>query len=191
LEQAVETQVAEEVQKLSLDPKPEVVTASVLEVTDATFSVKADKLLLKAKTTPTAVKVLAIYGQKATMLSPTLEGDWQAEVSINALTDSQSQHLTLRAWDIEGKEAQKSVAAFGQNSTDNYNFSGQVAGKSVQVFGKQVDMESFEYRFYLFFIAAFLTFLVMAIAIKRHVQHLSVVANGSFVAILAILLWMG
>jgi hypothetical protein len=60
----------------------------------------------------------------------------------------------------------------------------------VNFFGRVFDPKNFENKFYLGFIALLLSSMVLAIGIRRHVQHLALVANTSFVIILAVGLWL-
>jgi len=83
-----------------------------------------------------------------------------------------------------------SLAEFTPKTTENYNIVGNVAGAHISLFGKTFSPTVLEERFYLFFIAGMLASLILAIAIKRHIQHVYLVANSSFVVMLACLLWM-
>jgi hypothetical protein len=74
----------------------------------------------------------------------------------------------------------------------NYNLSGTTPATYVSFMGQTFNPNTFETRFYLYFIAGLLSCLILAIAIKKHVQHLSLIANSSFVVIFAaLLLWAG
>lgn len=163
-----------------------------LQIEDVAVAVEKDQVRLSVKTSLPAVKVLAVYGQKARMLTPAPDGLWIASVPLQSLTEN-NQKLAIKVYDINERVASKEAAVFADSPVANYNFLelGQVAGKNVEVFGKAVNLQGFEHQFYLLFIASIMTCLILAIAIKRHVQHVSLVANGSFVAILAALLWMG
>lgn len=160
------------------------------EIIGVNTQVKDGNLIVSVKTEASAIKVLAVFGARAVWLYPKGEEQWQGQVLLENLTQSRSK-LSVRVFDILGNVKEAETAAFAASFDQNYNFYGQVAGKSVAVFGRTIDLENFEHRFYLIFIAAILACLILAIAIRRHIQHLSVVANGSFLAILAILLWMG
>ena len=160
------------------------------EIIQANTQIKDADLLVSVMAGSKAVKVLAIFGQRAAWLYPRADNSWQGLLPLQSLTQSGSK-LSVRVFDIEGNIAESPVASFAPTAAENYNPLGQVAGKQVAVFGKTLDLQNFQDRFYLLFIAGILTCLVLAIAIRRHIQHLSVVANGSFVAILAVLLWMG
>jgi hypothetical protein len=101
--------------------------------------------------------------------------------------------MVLRVYDLAGKKSEKAVAIFAKDLTSNFQIisSESVAGKTISAFGKTVNIKDFEYKFYLLFVTGVLSCLILAIGIKRHIQHISLVANGSFVVILAMLLWGG
>jgi len=161
-------------------------------VADVSIESQDELYVIKAKASAETVKVLAIYGQKAGMLLPKGGGVWEVSLPMQNLSGP-SQKLTIRAFDINGRTAEKAAATFSNSPIANYNFTalGEVAGKNVEVFGKNLNLPDLEDRFYLLFAAAVLTCLILAIAIKRHILHISLVANGSFLGILAMLLWMG
>lgn len=160
------------------------------EIIGVDIEVKDSNLIVSAKADVSAIKVLAVFGARAAWLYPKGEELWQGQILLEKLTQSSSK-LSVKVFDISGNVKEAQAAVFAADASQNYNFYGQVAGKSVVVFGRTIDLESFEYRFYLIFVAAILTCLILAITIKRHIQHVSLVANGSFLAILAVLLWMG
>lgn len=185
----------EPTQVVSLIPEPAtkiIVTQPTLEIKDATTQIDGSNLIIKTVSSSNATRVLAIFGQKAVMLNPKTEDQWSFTLPISDLV-SVGQSLIIKAFNINGQTAQKTIASFADNTLKNFNFvsAGKVAGKSISIFGQNMDLQNFEYRFYLLFVVVILTALILAIAIKRHIQHLTVVANGSFAAMLAILLWMG
>jgi uncharacterized membrane protein len=93
---------------------------------------------------------------------------------------------------MQGQTNQLQLADFSLNTQTNYNLSGSTAVTYVTFMGQTFNPNTFETRFYLFFIAGLLSSLVLAIACKRHIQHLSLIANSSFVVIFAaLLLWAG
>ena len=72
----------------------------------------------------------------------------------------------------------------------SFNPHAAVKGESIQLFGRPIDLRGTEAKFYLLFIATILTLLVIAIAVKKHVQHVGLVANSAFVVVLAVLFWV-
>lgn len=186
-------------QKVSWLEQPSIVQTSVvpapetsalgnplaLVIQDIELLSAGGKLNVKAKA-PLAVKVLAGFGPAAAMLEPKAGDYWQASIDLNKLT---GQTLTLKVFDLGGQSQTRQLASFSGNVTDNYNWLPQVAGAKIQLLGRQIDIQNTSRSIYLIFITALLVSLVLAIAIHRHVQHLSLIANGSFVIILATLLW--
>lgn len=133
------------------------------------------------------VKVIAVSGLKSFMLDPKEYGVWEAVIPQN--TEDSSGPVTLMAFDIEGKLIETRIAEIASDLVSSYG-SGEVEGVSIKVFGKEVNTDKFQHNFYLISITALLTFMLISIAVRYHVQHISMIANGSFVAMLACLLWM-
>jgi hypothetical protein len=172
--------------------KPEVVALEKsLSVVNASVSLEDNRIIINADVQGEAVKVLAYFGGQAVMLNAKGNGQWQAEVLAAAISKS-STSVRINAFDINGKESSLHLADFAPNTIENYNLSGSVAQKNTTVFGITFDPKNLENRFYILFIAGLLTSLIIAISVKRHVQHLSLIANSSFVVMFAsLLLWMG
>jgi hypothetical protein len=160
-----------------------------LVVSDGSVSVENGQLHIRVTTQGPVSKVVANYGGGAALLEPKSNGTWEGSVDLKKVIDS-SKTISVTAYDIAGNTQGKVLAGFSENVGSNY--SSQVASKPAQVsvFGWSIDPKAFEYKFYLLFTATILTALVLAIGIRRHVQHLNLIANGSFVAIFAMLFLM-
>jgi uncharacterized protein YkwD len=156
------------------------------------IEIQGSEILIKVETSSNAVKAMAIFGEKAVMLSPKLGNIWEGGVAVNTLAKEDA-NLTLKIFDIQGRVAQSQAAYFSGSTPSNFNVLGATAAqdKKIEIFGNIFSAKLFEQRFYLIFIAGILTSLVLAIGIKRHVQHLGMVANSGVVVVLAALLWMG
>jgi len=148
-------------------------------------------VIINATVTGPVVKVLAYFGEKAVMLKPLENGLWQGEVLAAELAQS-NQTVRLEAFGMQGQSARLQLADFSSGTVQNYNLSGTTPQNFTKVLGVSFNPKSAEGKFYLFFIAGLLTSLIIAIGVKRHIQHLSLIANSSFVVILASLLfWAG
>jgi hypothetical protein len=162
-----------------------------LEIIAGQAEVTAGTLKVSAQTSPQAVKVLVRFGEKAVMLSPRAEGLWQGEIPIKSLPEDYS-YAKIVAFDIKGNTSEFQLADFSKKLAENFSVLGVASFQNkVSFLGRTFSPKDLESKFYLAFVAAILTCLVLAIGIRRHVQHLSLIANSSFVAILAILLWLG
>jgi hypothetical protein len=162
-----------------------------LAITDGNVQLVGNNVQINATVSGPAVKVLALFGQQAIMLLPKDATTWSGEASASdlALTNST---VRLEATGMQGQTNQLQLADFSLNTQTNYNLSGSTAVTYVTFMGQTFNPNTFETRFYLFFIAGLLSSLVLAIACKRHIQHLSLIANSSFVVIFAaLLLWAG
>ena len=161
----------------------------VLAIATASAKLENGQIKVQAQTTPGAVKVTANFGQRAVMLYPRSDQLWEGNVSLAELTENYTT-IKIRAYDINGQEAKYDLADFSGNTMQNYNILGATSEVKANLFGHMFDPKSFEQKFFLFFVAGIAASLALAIAIKRHIQHVMLVANGSFVAIFAMLLWL-
>ncbi|MCL5666464.1 MAG: CAP domain-containing protein [Patescibacteria group bacterium] len=152
-------------------------------------AVAGNSAVITATTTDSAVKVIAYFGQQAIMLQPKGQGQWEGQADLGKLAAGQAQ-VRIKAFDMAGKTAELQLADFSSSTVKNYNVLQTAKPDKVSWLGRAFDPKVFEQKFYLLFIAVILTSMVLAIGIRRHVQHLSLIANSSFVVILATLLWM-
>ncbi len=161
-------------------PVSEVAPAANFDFSDAQTQVQDGQLIVTAKVAGEAVKVLATYGQQGIMLTPGENNLWTGSLNLSSLTASGSS-LVLKAYTMSGNVQSTQVADFSGSTLANYNLSPQV---------KSATVNAATQNFYLIFITVILTSLILAIIIKSKVQHVSLVANGAFMVILAVLLYV-
>ncbi len=159
-----------------------------LRILDTSTAIAGDQLIVYVTTAGPATKVVADYNGAAVLLDPKSDTVWQGVIPLAKF--SGETNLTVTASDMQGHNQQAGVASFSPSTQSNYHFLGNVKGAAINLFGTTIDPKAFEQKFYLIIVAGLLTCMILAIAIKRHIQHLSLVANSSFVAALAMLLWM-
>jgi len=167
--------------------------APPLPVSVQTGSVQllGDNIQINAQISGPAIKVLAFFGQQAIMLSPKDQTTWTGQAAVSDMAQTNTT-VRLQATGMRGQTSQLQLADFSADTQTNYNLSGSTPQTYVTFMGQTFDPNIFETRFYLFFMAGLLSSLILAIACKRHIQHLSLVANSSFVVIFAaLLLWAG
>jgi hypothetical protein len=162
--------------------------AAPLNISDGSVKLNGDNVDINAQVEGAAVKVIAYFGEQAIMLTAKDGGLWSGEVPLATLAEKNTT-VTLKAFDIGGKTAQLKLADFSSGTVENYNVIPQTGGRLITLFGHNFNPKDFENRFLLFFIAGILASLILAISIKKHIQHVSLIANSSFVVIFAILLW--
>lgn len=160
-----------------------------ISITGEDVSLEGDNIIIRANISQGATKVVANFGAKAIMLAPKLENVWEGQVALEDLAQG-TVSVNLQAYDITGKTYQKQLADFAGSTIENYNVVGSDNKVKSQWLGITFDAKVFENKFFLIFIAALLSCLALSIAIHRHIQHLPLIANGSFVIILAVCLWM-
>jgi len=166
-------------------PIPETIKPSI---TNTELSRDGDNLKITATSEGPVSKVTATYGKQAVMLEPKSETVWEGSVPINALTES-GQQLTIVAYDINGVAAASRVASFSQDLPGAFAPINEPEQKQASFFGYHFDYHKFTQNFYLLLAASILAAMILAIGIRRHVQHVHMIANGSFVVMLAMLLW--
>jgi hypothetical protein len=165
-----------------IEPTPVSITAGQADLS-------GDKVNITATVSGPAVKVIAYFGEQAVMLLPKADNVWAGEVLAANLAQANAT-VRLKAFAMDGQSGSLQLADFSSGTIENYNLSGSVPPANTSFWGRTFNPKNLESRFYLFFLAALLSSLVLAIGIKRHIQHLSLIANSSFVAIFACLLWM-
>lgn len=161
-----------------------VVSDQPIGIVETKTAMQGDQLYLEIQATSNAVKALAFYGNSSTMLDPVGNGIWQTTIPTSSL--GQNDNLIVQVADINGNMHQQPVAEFSH--AINAPPSGNVEGANVTVFGTSFNPKIWEQKSLMLILAGLLTLLVLSIAIKRHVQHLSLVANTSFVAMLIAML---
>ncbi|QQS22807.1 hypothetical protein IPM19_04245 [bacterium] len=158
------------------------VNPAPLQIIETKTSLQGDKLYLEIQASENTVKAMAFFGNSSVMLDPIGNGLWKADISIASL--GQYDNLVVQVTDMNGQMHQQPVAEFSRS----LNVGGNVEGAQVTIFGTSFNPKVWEQKSLLLILAGILTALILAIAIKRHVQHLSLVANASFVAMLIAML---
>ncbi len=153
-----------------------------LEIKSTETALQGNQLYLTVTASGEATKLLATYGGNSVMLDPAENNQWYGYIPLANLNSHSN--LIVYAYDIDGNLTHAPVGQFSQglNPANNY---GAVEGASVSLFGKVVNAKVWEEKVLLIVLAGIIACLILAIAIKRHVQHVSLVANASFVAMLA------
>ncbi|MBI5530605.1 MAG: hypothetical protein HY918_03840 [Candidatus Doudnabacteria bacterium] len=167
---------------------PEIVPVAVVS---GDVKLSGNTVNITAHTQGPVVRAVAYFGDEAVMLAPKDNGEWQGQVQLNELAQKQAS-VHIRVYGMQDQTAQLQLADFSSDTQENYNLAGTTPASYVNFFGHTFDPKSMEKNFYLIFIAGLLSSLILAIAIKRHIQHVNLIANTSFVAILAtLILWAG
>jgi len=188
-------QASRQVQKSDPGPalqpiSPQQPPAEELKILKSEARASDNVVHVSVHTSTSAVQVLVSYGNEAVFLKPLAEDIWIADIPLSILPTGS---LQVKTKDIKGTVIVEQIAGFSNAIADNYrmNVGGSVHGESVKIFGRTFQPKVLEHNFYLLFIATLLTCLAIAIGVHRHVQHVQLVANTSFVAVLALLMWIG
>lgn len=175
--------------KSSLETKT-IFLPAPLSVVSAGTELSGNKILVTAQISGPAVKAFAYFGDKAVMLSPKQGGKWQGEINVSELA-SGSLSVSVKAYDLNGAAAELKLADFSRSTVNNFHvLNSGTTPEQVKFLGLSFDPKSTEQRIYLIFVAGILSSLLLAIGLKRHVQHINLIANSSLVIMLACLLFM-
>jgi hypothetical protein len=153
-----------------------------IEIKDAQTSLQGDQLYVSVEAGGDVTKLLASYGTGTIMLDPAENNQWFGYIPLSSLNSDTN--LTVHAYDISGKLISQPVGQFSESLNLNSTL-GAVEGASITIFGKTLNPQIWQEKIFLIIIASLLACLILAIAIRRHVQHLSLIANTSFVVMLA------
>lgn len=176
-------------------PKPQakdgVLKDNPLSIRNTQLGVKDNMVEISATIDGNAVKVLAKFGQKAIMLEPKQKNLWQGKIALNKLTTGNLQ-MQIQAIAMDGSSKIEQLADFSNNTASNFNVLGISTNEpETNFFGKIINLKQIEKRVYLWFAVLIMACMVLAIGIHKRIQHVSLIANASFVVILAMLFWLG
>ena len=157
-----------------------------LEITSTDTALQGNQLYLTVTASGDATKLLATYGNQSVMLDPSENNQWYGYIPLGSLNSHTN--LTVYAYDINGNLTHAPVSQF--SSTLNPTNDGVVEGASISMFGKIINPAVWEEKIILIILAALVACLALTIAVRRHVQHVGLIANTSFVAMLAAFLLM-
>lgn len=153
--------------------------------------VSGQSIIVSVKTNGPAVKVMAVMGQEGVILEPKGDNAWEGSLSLAHMANEEYA-VMVKAFDMNGNYQVAQVAEFAGSTPANFAEPAAVQGSksgTIHFMKWNFSPKGFENNFFLIFAAALLASLMLAIAIHRHVQHITLVANGSFVVMLAVLLW--
>jgi hypothetical protein len=165
-------------------PAPEPV-----KILDAQTRLQTDALYVSVTASESATKILATYGEGSIMLDPVSSTEWQGVIPLWRLIDGET--VVVKAFDIRGESEIRPLASFSESLQDALHPAAQDNNEStIEVMGNRFSPLAAEKKIYLVALAGLLACLVLAIGIKKHIQHVSLIANTSFVAMLAAILLM-
>lgn len=158
-----------------------------IEIKSTQTSLQGNQLYVTATASNDATKLLAVYGNKSVMLDPSGNNEWYGYIPLANL--GENSNLLVYAYDIKGNLTQVRVTEFTK-SINPATSDGKVEGASISVIGKIVNPKVWEQKIILMILASLIACLILAIAIRRHVQHVGLIANTAFVAMLAAFMLM-
>lgn len=164
-------------------------SAKELTIVDTQMTVAGSNMHLVVTTSDTASRVIAKFGDQAVMLDPKGNNTWQADIPLNSLAKA-GQNVDIEAYDIKGALANQRVASFSSSTAANFGTAANAQPSTINFFGHYIDIKDLEKRFYALLISGILTALLIAILIRKRVHRVSMVANASFVAMLATIMLM-
>jgi hypothetical protein len=159
-----------------------------VKISDIKTEVVGEKILLTVKASETAVKVLAKYGNRAVMLSPTADGLWQGEVLLSSLAVGEGENLQILALDIHNKTAEENVGYFSGNANENFNLQLSSLPQQTKVLGAFVDVRKTEHKIYLILATIILSCLTISLAIARRKTNFHSIVSAPLLVIFCLLL---
>ncbi|HMQ02012.1 MAG TPA: CAP domain-containing protein [Candidatus Doudnabacteria bacterium] len=175
--------VAENNAEISIQPEVDL-RSGPIQIFDTKTVLQGDQLYLEVTASDNAVKLIAFYGKRSLMLDPLGDGIWKGMIPMSVLGNYDN--LSVQAHDINGQMHQQPIAQFGNKF--GALPAGEVEGAEVSILGNNINLKVWEEKIFLVLLAALIAALILAIAIKRHVQHVSLIANTSFVAMLIVMM---
>ncbi len=157
-----------------------------LKIVETKTSLQGDNFNIEVDTLGNIAKLMVFYGNKSVILQPISNNLWQGQIKMANI--GPFDNMYVQASDINGNMHQEPIAQFSSHLTGVKP--GEVEGATVTVLGNHINVGFLEERAFMIMLAGLLVALILAIAIKRHIQHLSLIANTSFVAILIAMLMM-
>lgn len=156
-------------------------------ITDTNHMILNDYLRVTVATNSTPVKVIAKYGDKATLLDPASDSVWIASIPLSSL--GSSNNLTVTAYDINGLSTSEQILQVtpSLNVSDVKQETNRV---NITLMGKVFDPKVMEQNIFWGVLLFVLVSLLIGISVQRKVQHVNMVAQASFVAMLATILTM-
>lgn len=170
-------------------PPAQAPAAPPVAIETSELKLDGEDVVVEVTTNSSASKVLATFGQQGVMLEPKGEGRWVGRIPSGSL-GAGDVSVRVLAYDLLGNTALSQLADFTNRLATVYE-PAQVRGAHIELFGRTFDPTQAERGFYLTLISVVIASLILAIGLKRHVQHVGMVANASFVVVLATLLWAG
>lgn len=158
-----------------------------VEIKSTQTTLQGNQLYITVTASGDATKLLASYGENSVMLDPAENNQWYGYIPMASLNGQAN--LMVYAYDINGNLTHAPVGQFSPSLNPAIN-QGIVEGASIKLFGKTVSKNIWEQRIFFLVIAGLVACLILAIAIRRHVQHLSMIANTAFVVMLAAFMLM-
>lgn len=160
----------------------EPITPDELKIHDTRVKAEDGNLVITSQASPTALRLLLVYGSRARFFHPQSDNTWRIVVPIEAV---RSETLWVKAFDMQGNKVSVELASLTSTFDDRYVSAGSVKGALVSVFGQQFDAQLFEHRMYALVIALLLASLMIVVAVHRRVFQIQMVANAGFVVVLA------
>lgn len=158
-----------------------------VEIKSTETSLQGNEIYINVTASSEATKLLATYGTSSIMLDPAGNNEWYGYIPLASLNSNIN--LLVYAFDINGNFTKSEVSEFSSSLNPTLE-SGNVEGASISVLGKVINPKEWEQNVILAVLASLILCLIIAIAIRRHVQHVGLVANTAFVAMLAAFMLM-
>ncbi|MBU6447754.1 hypothetical protein KGQ24_02865 [Patescibacteria group bacterium] len=145
--------------------------------------------MVQVQTQGDAAKIIASLDGQNTLLQPTSNPDvWQG-VFYGNIADLKGR-LSLNAYDLAGNSSVSSVADFNSSLQSSYPLiADSTSSRQISIFGATVPLHSFN-LIYVYIAVFLLAALAVAIAIRKKIQHIDLIAHASALVAVALIFWI-
>ncbi len=168
---------------IQLDSVAPTVQASVQPV----ISNGEQQYVVEARAPNNVTKIIATLGDQNIMLQPGANPEIWTGTFVGSSAELQG-GLAVKSYDLVGNAKVNVIASFNDSVKSSYGFLAQKDYK-VNVLGKNYSIKAIN-NLYIYFVLFMLTALILAVAVKRKVQHLGLIAHASGMIMVAMLLWL-
>ncbi len=145
--------------------------------------------LVSVQTQGDAAKIIASLNGQNALLQPTSDPNvWQG-IFYGNIADLQG-HLSINAFDLAGNSSVASLADFNSSLAASYPLVTENSGSpQISIFGSTIPLQNFN-LLYIYIAVFLLAALIVAIAVRKKVQHIDLVAHASALVAVALIFWI-
>lgn len=171
-------------QNISTTGSSEVSTLGKVDFSSVSLLPKGKNIEVTTNLNSSVSRVLVSQGNISFELNPQSNTTWQGEGSLDI---NNANSIIIKAYRGNTLVSQKVIASISKTvlgaSTAGDNT------KSWNILGKHIVLSQLEQNIYLTIFIILIGLLILAIAVKRHVQHITLISNTAATCAFILLLW--